>query len=171
MYETNPFKVFSPLGAKYLILGSFAAKDGRKGHAYDWYYSNGRNYFWPILRQIYSLELDTKSKQQALFRELHIAIADVILKCKRTKKSSLDVNLKECKYNIAAISKVFETRRLTKVFFTSRFVEKIFRRRFAQLLDGYPEIEFVTLPSPSPRYAQLTVAQKTAIYRRLLPKR
>ena len=85
MFETNPFSVFCPPNAKYFMLGSFAAKDSKSGASYNWYYSNGRNQFWPILEEIYSLELKDKRVQQDLFRKLSIAIADIIYQCEKKK--------------------------------------------------------------------------------------
>lgn len=169
MLETNPFTVFCPKDAKYLVLGSFASKDGKKGHNYDWYYSNGRNQFWPILEAIYETKLQDKKSQQALFSRHKIAIADIIKKCRRVKRSSLDTHLSDIVYNKTPISKVFKTRRLVKVLFTSRFVENHFRKHFKDLIDAYPKVEFVTLPSPSPRYAQMTRAEKVRSYRKAFP--
>ena len=36
--------------------------------------------------------------------------------------------------------------------------------------EKYKNIEFITLPSPSPRFAAITKAEKIKIYRKLLPK-
>ena len=120
MLETNPFKVFIPPKAKYLILGSFAAKDGKLGVLYDWYYSNGRNQFWPMLEEVYKIKLRDKKTQQNLFRKLSIAIADIIYQCKRQKKSSLDVHLTSFVYNTIPITKILQKNLLKKIFFTSR---------------------------------------------------
>jgi hypoxanthine-DNA glycosylase len=170
MHVTNPFRVFCPPGARYLILGSFAAKDGKKGVKYGWYYSNGRNQFWPILERIYKTELKTRRVQQELFRKLSIAIADIIYQCTRTKNSSLDVHLTDFVYNFSPIKKVLQTNHIKKIFFTSRFVEQQYRRRFKSLIVQFPNIKLITLPSPSPRYAVMNIAQKTEKYRQTLPK-
>lgn len=170
MLETNPFTVFNPPGAKYLVLGSFAAKDGKKGHNYNWYYSNGRNQFWPMLEVVYGENLTTKKQQQELFARHKIAVADIIRKCKRLKNSSLDTHLTDFVYNTAPITKVFKTRKLQKVLFTSRFVENQFRRHFAHLLASYPTVDIITLPSPSPRYAQMAKDEKIMQYKKHFPK-
>ena len=166
--ETNPFKVYCPSQAKYFILGSFAAKDGKKGHEYNWYYSNGRNQFWPILEKIYKRELTTIDKQRELFNELGIAIADIIYQCIRHGGSSLDVNLTDFVYNKDPIRLVLESNPIEKILFTSRFVEKEFNKNFKEEIRDFPVIDLVTLPSPSPRYT-LKKEEKVKVYKRYLP--
>jgi len=166
--ETNPFAVFCPPHAKYFILGSFASKDGRQGHDYNWYYSNGRNQFWPLLAEIYKRELKTIDQQQGLFSELEIAIADIIYQCIRHKNSSLDVNLTDFVYNKDPIREVLENNPIRKILFTSRFVEKEYKKQFKTTIEDFPDITLVTLPSPSPRYTMKRV-EKLVVYRRELP--
>lgn len=170
MLETNPFSVFCPLNAKYFILGSFVAKDGKSGVSYEWYYSNGRNQFWPILEEVYAVELKDKKTQQDLFRKLSIAIADIIYQCEREKNSSSDVHLTNFVYNISPIKKVFEKNSIEKILFTSRFVEKEYKRNFRGLIEEFPNIELITLPSPSPRYASMRKEEKIKRYAQILPQ-
>ena len=170
MFETHPFRIFCPRRAKYFILGSFVAKDGKSGILYDWYYSNGRNQFWPILEQIYSIRLRNKRTQQDLFRKLSIAVADIIYQCKRIKKSSSDNHLTNCMYNISPIKKVLEDNPVKKVLFTSRFVEKEYKKHFKDLVEEFSNVELITLPSPSPRYAAMRKEEKIKRYAKVLPK-
>lgn len=90
MIEIHPFGNFIPPKTKYLMLGSFTTKPEKP---YEWFYANGRNHFWPIMEEVYGLELKTKGKQQKLFVCLEMALADIILSCERRKNSNLDVNL------------------------------------------------------------------------------
>lgn len=170
MIETNPFEVFCPPNAKYFILGSFVAKDGKEGWDYNWYYSNGRNQFWRILERIYGIELKNKAAQQNLFTKMFIAVADIILRCERLGNSSLDTRLTNFEYNIPAILAVLRTNPIEKIMFTSRFVETHFRRHFKELIEEFPEVELVTLPSPSPRYASMRKEDKILKYAAVLPK-
>jgi len=170
MLVTNPFAVFSPKRARFMILGSFAAKDGKSGMEYDWYYSNGRNQFWPILEKVYGEKLRDKKSQQDLFRRLSMAVADIIYRCERKGNSSLDVNLANCVYNIKPIRQVLLKHPIEKIFFTSRFVEKEYKRHLRELVEEFPAIELITLPSPSPRYAAMRKEEKIKIYTQLLPK-
>ena len=167
MVEKHPFGVFVPPKSRYLLLGSFVTKPSK---SYEWFYANGRNQFWPILEEVYQIGLATKQAQQEMFVNLKMAIADIILECERVNNSNLDINLKNLVFNTNEITKILTDNKIKKIFFTSRFVENLYRRHFKHLIQKYPKIKLVTLPSPSPRYALLTKAQKISLYRKLLPK-
>ncbi|MFH1399270.1 MAG: hypothetical protein ABIG95_04110 [Candidatus Woesearchaeota archaeon] len=165
--ESHAFGNFMPKNAKYLILGSFTAKQavGKYYDAeYDWFYSNKRNQFWPILEAVYGVELKDRECKQQFCSKMGFAVADIILKCERTKNSNLDVNLKNIVYNMAIKDFLWQ---IEKIFFTSRFVEKKFRQVFKGIK---PDIELVTLPSPSPRFT-MRIEEKIRRYRELLPSR
>jgi hypoxanthine-DNA glycosylase len=174
MLETHPFGTFVPAHARYLLLGSFTTKeayDPKKQAAYVWFYSNGgRNQFWPILEELYKTQLQTRSEMQRLFTDLHMALADIIYQCERKKTSNLDINLTNIVYAQADITKILHENKIDKIFFTSRFVEITFRKVFKDLITHYPQVELITLPSPSPRYAQMTKAEKIKRYKSLLPQ-
>jgi G:T/U-mismatch repair DNA glycosylase len=169
MIETHPFGSFSPPYAKYLILGSFTTKeafDPTKKAAYEWFYCNGgRNHFWPMLQEIFQTPLKTRAEMQQLFSRLHIALADIILQCERRKLSNLDIHLTNIVYATRDIGHILATNSITKILFTSRFVEREYKIHFKDLLAKYPQIELITLPSPSPRYVQMTKAEKFARYK------
>lgn len=172
MIEKHPFGIFVPPQAKYLLLGSFTTKEAYAEStkvAYDWFYTNGRNKFWPILEAVYNRELKTLDRKQQLFRDLNMALGDIIWQCERIKNSNLDVNLTNIVYAVDQIAEVLATNVIEKIFFSSRFVEGKFRSQFKHLLARYPHLELVTLPSPSPRYASMTLKDKIARYRHLLP--
>ncbi len=165
--EKHAFGNFVPKEAKYLILGSFTAKQAVRGESYnesyDWFYSNNRNQFWPIIERVYGVKLDNKKSKQKLFKKLKMAMADIILRCERKNNSNLDINLKSIEYNLE-IKRIIEENQIRKVFFTSRFVEKRFGRVFKDV-----NVEQVTLPSPSPRYT-LKKQEKIKRYKEILPK-
>ena len=174
MSETHPFEIFSPPNAKYLILGSFVGKEAVKGAAatdesYDWFYGTKRNQFWPILEGVYGVELKNKISKQELFIKLGIAIADIIYKCERKDDNNLDTNLVNIVYN-PAVPGVIESQYLEKILFTSQYVEKRFKKNYKDIINRHPSIQLVTLPSPSPRYAQMSKDQKIRIYKELLPR-
>ncbi len=173
--ETHAFGNFVPENARYLILGSFTAKEsptgnGLKDPAYDWFYGTKRNQFWPILEEVYGIEFSTLEDKQQLFTRLGIAIADIILKCERKHGSNLDANLINIEYNKEAIKNILDCNKIEKVFFTSRFVETKFLKEFINEISDHPEIELLTLPSPSPRYARVSKNEKILEYKKLLPK-
>ena len=152
----------------YFFLGSFTGKV--EDASYDWFYSNKRNQFWPIMEIVYGIDLGTKVKKQNLFTELRMAIADIIISCERKANSNLDMNLTNMVFNTEAINNVFQRNKIKSVYFSSRFAEKLFRKVFGEIMNRYPKIDFITLPSPSPRYASMSKQEKIAQYMKLLPK-
>lgn len=170
MVETNPFGIFVPPKAKYLLLGSFVAKKKDGDISYDWFYSSKRNQFWPIIEIVYGVELRNKKAKQALFNKLSMAITDIIYQCERRDGNSLDVNLINLVYNILAIEKLLRKSEIEKIFFSSKFVEKEFKRHFKKIIEEFPEVELVALPSPSPRYAHMSKEEKIKKYKKVLPR-
>ena len=168
MIEIHPFGIFCPPKANYLLLGSFTAV--KKDDSYDWFYGSKRNQFWPMIEEVYAVKLPDKKSRQNLFTKLSIAIADMIYQCERKDGNSLDSNLINFVFNMEGLNKLFGENPLQKVFFSSRFVEKQFRKNFEDLITKYPNIEFVTLPSPSPRYAAMSQTEKIKRYRKIFPK-
>lgn len=131
---------------------------------YDWFYSNGRNHFWPIMETVYGVKLPTIGDRKKLLTKLQMAISDMILSCERRKKNNADTNLINCVFNTNAILRILSKNKIKTIFFSSRFAESLFCKQFTNL-----EIKLVTLPSPSPRYAKMTKNEKTARYKELLP--
>src|SRR3989304_6979859 len=117
MIETHPFGVFVPPHARFLLLGSFTTK---QFEGYDWFYSNKRNQFWPILEEVYEIKLSTKPEKQKLLSKLETAIADIILSCERKFNSNLDMNLTNIIYNTEAINKILRENKIETIYFTSR---------------------------------------------------
>lgn len=162
MIEIHPFGDFVPKKVKYLMLGGFVTKPSKP---YEWFYANGRNQFWPIMQEVYGLDLGTKKQQQDIFTRLEMALADIILACERRKNSNLDVNLFNIVYNIQGIKNIINNNKIEKIFFTSRYVENLFKKVFKDIA-----IELVCLPSPSPRYATMRKSEKIKLYKELLPR-
>lgn len=169
MIETHPFGNFIPKNIKYLVLGSFTAASIHTDPEYDWYYNGKRSQFWPIIRQVYGLELSTTEAKQQLFTELRLGVADIIKQCERSQGNSSDTNLVNVVYN-TDLRKVLTGNSVERLIFSSRFVEKLYKKVFKDLIIELPYIELVTLPSPSPRYAAMSKTQKVARYKELLPK-
>lgn len=168
MIEAHPFGTFVPKNAEYFFLGSFTGKIENPN--YDWFYANGRNQFWQIMEKVYEIDLSTKDKKQALFTNLRMAITDIILSCERLTNSNLDMNLTNMIFNTEAIRKVIQNNKLKTIYFSSRFAEKLFKKVFKEIILRFPNIQLVTLPSPSPRYAAMTRQEKINHYKELLPK-
>lgn len=165
MIETHPYLSFVPKGSKYLILGSFPGLQ-----SYDFFYGSSRNQFWSILETTYGTKLETTKDKQYLLDQLGIAISDVIYSCQRSQGNNSDTNLTNITYNTKIIAEIIETNNIEVIYLTSKFVESLFRKHFKELVLKYPNIKLITLPSPSPRYAQINFQEKVSIYKKLLPK-
>lgn len=169
MIETHPFGNFVPKNTQYLFLGSFTGKLIAEDN-YDWFFSTKRNQFWSILKEVYKIKLDTKIEKQGLFRRLKMAITDIILSCERRVNNNSDMNLINIVFNTPAITNIIQKNKIKTIFFSSRFAEHLFKKQFKNIVQQYPEIELITLPSPSPRYAAMSKDDKIKKYRQLLPK-
>ena len=163
--EIHPHKPFIPSNAKALILGSFPGKD----HAgplsvNEWFYASRRNQFWNIMRGVYNEELVSTEDKKGLFAKHGIAIADVFLKIRRKENNNQDSNLEIVAYNDKALSEILKENKFDSIFFTSKLVEKHFLKLFPSIKNGE------CLPSPSPRYARMSLAGKIDVYRKKLPE-
>ncbi|MDB5198551.1 MAG: hypothetical protein JWO92_514 [Chitinophagaceae bacterium] len=165
--ETHPFPPYIPNNIKYLIIGSFPGKGQTEKtiSETDWFYGAKRNTFWKILEEVYKTELKTTSAKQKLFTTLQMGIADIILKAERKENTNSDSNLHIIEYNDKAVAEILKTNKIEMIFFTSQFVEKVFKRLFTGVTNT------IVLPSPSPRYARMSVKEKVEVYRKLLPKK
>ncbi|KKQ75356.1 MAG: hypothetical protein US95_C0005G0009 [Candidatus Woesebacteria bacterium GW2011_GWB1_38_5] len=167
MIEIHPFGDFIPTTTHYLLLGSFTSKPSNN---YLWFYANGRNHFWSIMEKVYGLELSTKEKQQKLFRDLNMALTDIIYSCERKNiNSSLDNNLTNIVFNIKGVDKIIRGNNIKKIYFSSRFVESMFRKLFKDFIEEFPNVKLIYLPSPSPRFAVMSKKEKIRKYKELLP--
>lgn len=122
------------------------------------------------MEEVYGSEFKTKAQQQDLFVNLKMALTDIILTCERKTNSNLDVNLINIVYNTEGINEIFKEHKIEKIFFTSRFVESLFSKQFRDIIQKNSDLKLVCLPSPSPRYALLSRAQKIEKYKQLLPR-
>lgn len=166
MIEKHPFPPYIPTNCRYLLLGSFP---GKKTPENTWYYGTKRTQLWKILSGVYGTPLTSISDKKKLFRSLKMALSDVILECERKKGTNLDNNLKIISLNIPVVRQILVKNKIEKIFFSSRFVENIFKKKFGEILKG-KHIELITLPSPSPRYAKLSLHEKIRKYKEILPK-
>lgn len=169
MIEKHLLGNFIPKNIKYLILGSFYSKGLGLNSGYDWYYGSKYNQFWKILEIVYGVRLKDKSSKIKLFKDLKIGFADIIESCERKHNNSSDLNLINITYNYSIVE-VLNNYDLSKVYFTSAFVERSFNKFILPKLDSELSTHFVRLPSPSPRYARISLGEKITIYKELLPK-
>jgi len=163
--ETHPFEPFIPANATILIVGSFPGRDITQKilEEDDWFYGTKRNQFWNIISGVYNIELKNAADKKELFTVKGISIADIILKARRNATNNSDTNLEVIAYNDKAIKDILAQTSFQRIFFTSRFVEKHFLKIFPGIKNGE------CLPSPSPRYARMSLKEKIAYYKKMLP--
>jgi hypoxanthine-DNA glycosylase len=167
MLEIHPFPPFIPKDAKYLLLGSFPGRLTTRND--EWYYGTQKGQFWKIIRIVYKRALITRKEKEDLLGKLGIALTDTIYSCERVDSNNSDSNLKIKEYNIKIVQEILKKNKIIKIYFSSRFVESVFRRHFKEIIKDYPDIELVTLPSSSPRYAKMSLIEKIKIWKSLLP--
>lgn len=162
--EKHPFVAFLPANLRCLILGSFPGKEQTRGGLDEnaWFYGAPLNQFWRIMARAYGRDLPTKKAKQQLLEEAGIGITDIFRSVTRTKGNNLDENLQVEEYNWKTIEDILDAYK-PRVLCTSRFVEKEFKKTFP----AYAAVD--VLPSPSPRYFTLTIAQKAEVYQNKLP--
>lgn len=161
--ETHPHAAFVPVNATILIIGSFPPAQHSNPENDEWYYQSKRNQFWKIFREIYQKPLQTVAEKKQLFSEKGIAITDLFLEIERTGKGNSNQLIKVIKYNENCLKHLFEKQQFRKILFTSQFVASHFSKIF-------PEIKGENLPSPSPRFARMSIQEKIEVYRKYLPE-
>jgi len=164
--ETHPFKAFIPENVTTLIIGSFPGREVTKKNISEdeWFYGSKRNQLWKIISAVYDTELVTKSDKQNLFKKYGIGMVDIFLKVKRREDNNMDTSLEVIEYNDKAIEQILQNENIKSIYFTSKFVEKIFLRMFPETKIG------ACLPSPSPRFARMSLSEKINFYKLKLPK-
>ncbi|ANI89001.1 hypothetical protein A9P82_06650 [Arachidicoccus ginsenosidimutans] len=162
--EHHPYEPFIPENLEILIVGSFPGKEQTQSTELlnNWFYGAPRNQFWKIIESVFEKELKTREAKQQLFYSLNIGLADVILKAKRTANTNLDQNLDIVEWNDKALKIILLQYPNVCVLCTSKFVEKHFRKLFPYFKN------IRSLPSPSPRYATMSLKEKVEAYKKML---
>lgn len=76
----------------------------------------------------------------------------------------MDSNLEVVEFNDKAIEIILRNQNIKSIFFTSKYVEKAFLKLFPTITVGE------SLPSPSPRFARMSLAEKINYYKEKLPR-
>jgi len=139
-----------------LILGSFPSAASL---AHGQYYAHPRNQFWPILEMILDDPLTRLPYEERLRRVLarRIGIWDVYAACQR--EGSLDSAIRRPRVNDLNRLRG-RAPKLARVLFNGRAAG-----RFAPVFDAAGFMVAI-LPSTSPAFASLTLAQKMVAWRR-----
>lgn len=163
--ETHPHKPFVPTKAEVLIVGTFPGKHNSSVQGKDeWFYASKRNQFWNIIGGVYNVELHSTEEKKNLFTKHKIAIGDIFLKIRRKEDNNSDSSLEVIEYNDKALEVILKENEFSSILFTSKFVEKEFLKLFPHIKNGE------CLPSPSPRYARMSLSEKIDYYKNKLPE-
>lgn len=151
--------------AKLLILGSMP---GEASLAAGQYYAFGRNAFWRIIETVFEMSEHSSYRQRtAALQKHHIALWDVIERCKR--EGSLDSDIE----HETVIANDFETflatyPKIQHIIFNGKSVQQLFKRHVLRKQTIPADIEMQVLPSTSPANAGLTFEQKLKAWSAIL---
>jgi hypoxanthine-DNA glycosylase len=169
--EKHAFGAFLPEKINYLLVGTFPGKQFTQlpeGEVWldelAWSYG-GRNQFWRIMEAIYDVKLISREDKQLLFSDLRIGMMDLIASCSRKDDNNLDNNLVNITWNKIAFEKIFEEKEIKKIFCTGKGVAVLLKKWFPAI-----STKIIALPSPSPRYANLSFEEKKVFYEKEFPR-
>ncbi len=140
-----------------LVLGSLPS---RKSLDKRQYYGHPQNAFWKIMRTLLGAE-GSYEERSAAVAAAGVAVWDVLARAERPGSMDADIDLGSAVANPLGPFLDRETS-ITLVAFNGRAAESMFRRFVTGTLRP---LDFVRLPSTSPAYASLTLAQKTERWR------
>lgn len=142
--------------ARVLILGTLPGDESIRRAQY---YAHPRNQFWPVMAAALEIDMpEDYEKRCALLTKHGIAVWDVLASAERD--GSLDQAIKNVRVNDFA-SLTRETPRLCLIAFNGQKAKALYRNHVAADLS----IAHLVMPSTSPANAQMTLAEKSAIWR------
>lgn len=153
---------FNPIVSKdscILLLGTMPSEESLRIQEY---YGHKSNQFWKIIFTLFEKSISTNYKEKiALLLEYRIALWDVLAGCEGI--GSADSNIKNEKPNNFKI--FFDDYPLINhIFFTSKKAEEFYKKYI-----GFDENKtYITLPSPSPANAAISLSQKVEKWQILL---
>lgn len=145
-----------------LILGSMPGVASLQAVQY---YAHPRNAFWPIMAELFAIDIDCEYQQRIdQVKQLPVILWDTIKACRR--EGSLDSNIQKHQLEAndipALLSQYCDIKLVACNGATS---EKYFRQLVNPDLAGNPAVEIKRLPSTSPANAGMTYQKKLAAWR------
>jgi hypoxanthine-DNA glycosylase len=148
--------------ARVLILGSLP---GRRSLQAAQYYAHPQNAFWSIMHELTGAGGGYEQRCRVLL-DHGIALWDVLAGSVRPGSMDADIALETAQVN--DFTGFFsEHRDIERVCFNGKKAAQMFQR-FVVLEAMDNSMRFVTLPSTSPAYASMPLAEKLAIWRRAI---
>ncbi len=132
--SNHPYGPYIPEGAKKLIIGTmppyrFCHRDSEQlfPEDVDFYYGSKSNYFWPILSDIFNIELHYTNSREAveerkeLLKQIKTGITDIVDICVHSGGRADDLSLLDIRQkDITALLAEHPT--IGELVYTSRFV-------------------------------------------------
>ena len=133
------------------------------------YYAHPRNSFWWLMREIIGFNYELPyTERVTLTTAAGFAVWDVLLDCER--EGSLDSNIKRDTEQCNDFSTLLQTTPSIKLIaFNGAASRTIFMRHCAPLLNQFPDLTTVLLPSSSPAHASVSKHEKLQLWRQHLP--
>lgn len=148
--------------ARTLVLGSLP---GVRSIAEQQYYAHPRNAFWPIMKALFAIDGDYKSRCRQMVMK-RMAIWDVLQSSVRPGSLDADIRLDDARPNDFAWF-FDEHPDIGTVVFNGKKAESLFKR-FVDARPRNSSVRFRTLPSTSPAYAAMPFSIKMAKWREAL---
>jgi hypoxanthine-DNA glycosylase len=149
--------------ARVLILGSFPSVQSLATHQY---YANPRNAFWPITAELFGFDRGAPyDVRLSALRSHHVALWDVLHKCRRIGSSDSAIDPKSLVVNdFGELFANYPT--IARVYFNGVKASELYRRLAAEALGE--AVHFQRLPSTSPAHA-IPPGAKLAAWRAISP--
>ena len=160
---------FAPIAhpdARVLILGSMPGVASLRAQQY---YGHPRNGFWPIMASVFGLDAQLPRKQRALtLQSRGVAVWDVLARCNRP--GSLDSAIEAGSVVVNDFAGFLaQHRQIERICFNGATAANLFRRHVTRTLALAPTVQTFRLPSTSPAYAGMTLADKLRAWQVLRP--
>lgn len=153
---------FAPIAradARVLILGSLP---GTRSLQEAEYYAHPQNAFWPIMRELFSIDGAYEQRCQQLVSS-RIAVWDVLAQSVRPGSMDADIHNKTAKAN--DFKGFFSTHSdIGLVCFNGQKAAQLYRK-MVDTQQFQAQLRFEILPSTSPAYAAMPFAEKLSIWR------
>ena len=147
-----------------LILGSMPSQ---KSLAEQQYYAHPRNAFWWIMAHIANTPVNAGYAARSSLQGAGYALWDVLLDCQRPGSLDSDIRRDSEEANdLAAL--IANQPGIKLIAFNGTAAKQIFMRHCKHVLQQFPHLEWVQLPSTSPAHAAMTRAEKLVRWRTAL---
>lgn len=165
MPRVHSFEPVVGVDPRILILGSMPGVISLQATQY---YGNPRNAFWPILSELFGINVDCDYEQRIeQLSRLPLILWDTIKACHR--EGSLDSSIKKHQLeanDIPALLDQYPSVRL--LVFNGATSEKYFKQLVNPLLPENHDLTLIRMPSTSPANAGASFAQKLSTWSQIL---